>query len=123
MNPSPADDVLAIQRLLARYSIMMDAGEMDGFADLWEPDAAMVTGSAELHGAAAILAKVAGSPAGLHLAGLPDIDLAGDRATGRQNLVFVDRDTRAVRIGRYDDVYVRTDHGWRFARRQITMLT
>ncbi len=53
-----------------------------------------------------------------------DIDglLAGDRASGTQPLCFVDHATHDMRIGYYNDTYVRTTGGWRLQTRAMTFI-
>ena len=50
------------------------------------------------------------------------IELAGDTATGTQPLCFVDHATHEMRIGYYNDTYVRTAGGWRLRTRAMTFI-
>lgn len=53
------------------------------------------------------------------------IALDGDRATSRvfTNELLVGADgAKRLSVGRYDDDYVRTDAGWRFAARRFSIL-
>ncbi len=53
------------------------------------------------------------------------VAVAGDTAEGRvfTNELLVDRaGARRISVGRYDDAYVRTPDGWRFARRRFAIL-
>ena len=46
----------------------------------------------------------------------------GNRATGLQHFIFVDQQTHALRLGWYNDEYVRTPDGWRIRRRSTTFM-
>lgn len=123
MNPT---DILAIQQLLARYCLTLDRGDMDGYARLWAPDAELHLHRSIWTGPDEITEHIAQAEPGLHMAGIPDItaDELGDadRANGMQAFLFVERDGHALRIGRYDDTYVRLDGEWRFASRKISFI-
>ena len=119
MNPT---DVLAIQQLLARYCLYLDLGDMDSWARLWAPDAQLHLHRSVWTGPEEITEHIAQADPGLHMAGIPDITVGGDRASGMQSFLFVERDGHALRIGRYDDTYVRIDGEWRFASRVISFI-
>lgn len=119
---TPEQHILSIQRLLARYCILVDEPDLDGFAELWTPDAEMHVGRLVWRGRDEILANVVAAPTGLHLASLPDITLAGEQATGRQNYVFVNGNTHELLIGRYEDSYRLAEDGWRFAVRRAVFI-
>ena len=56
-----------------------------------------------------------------HVAG----DLDGDdpdTATGTQPLCFIEHSKHDMRIGYYNDTYVRTDDGWRLKTRAMTFI-
>ncbi len=46
----------------------------------------------------------------------------GRHATGKQHFVFIDQQTHAMRLGWYNDEYVRTADGWRIRRRSTTFM-
>ena len=48
--------------------------------------------------------------------------LDGDRATGSQAFLFVEQEGHGLRLGRYDDEFVRRPEGWRFAVRKIVIM-
>jgi hypothetical protein len=61
------------------------------------------------------------------MASIPEITLDGDHATGIQNFVFVEAaknegGSHGLRIGSYDDAYVRLADGWHFASRTIKFI-
>jgi len=119
VNPT---DVLAIQQLLARYCLYLDTGDMESWARLWAPDAVMHLYRSVWTGPDEITEHIAQADPGLHMAGIPDLAVDGDLATGTQSFLFVERDGHALRIGRYDDTFVRLDGEWRFASRKISFI-
>lgn len=64
------------------------------------------------------------APRGQFIGNMPVVEFAadGDRATGKQHFVFFDQQTHAMRIGWYNDEYVRTADGWRIHRRSTTFM-
>jgi hypothetical protein len=119
VNPT---DVLAIQQLLARYCLALDMDDMDAYGRLWAPDAELHLYRSVWIGPDEITEHIAQANPGLHMAGIPDLTIDGDRATGMQGFLFVERDGHAIRMGRYDDTYVRLDGEWRFASRKISFI-
>jgi hypothetical protein len=64
-----------------------------------------------------------GAPGGLHLGGPAVIDMVGpDEATTRQNLLFIEQVEGTMRRSVYTDQLVRTDGGWRIARRRCQFI-
>ena len=122
-TPSPslgdALDVLAIQTLLARYCVYLDQRDFDTWSTIWAPDGEMHVFGQVWTGPEEITSHISQSDHGLHMASLPEITLDGDRATGVQNFVFVEAAGHGLRIGYYDDAYVRLPDGWHFASRKI----
>src|SRR5437588_2039100 len=55
---------------------------------------------------------------------MPVVEFAddGNAATGKQHFIFVDQQTHAMRLGWYNDEYVRTPDGWRIHRRSTTFM-
>ena len=45
-----------------------------------------------------------------------------DKATGTQPLCFIEHSKHDMRIGYYNDTYVRTDDGWRLKTRAMTFI-
>jgi hypothetical protein len=61
------------------------------------------------------------------MAGTPEVTIDGDRATGLQNFLFVEAAKtesgwHGLRIGYYDDEYVRLADAWHFASRKIIFI-
>ena len=66
------------------------------------------------------------APRGLHLTGVSRIDVHGDTATARSQVLFVRAGDLHLRPALYDDELVRdaTDSGqWRFRRRRCQFVT
>jgi hypothetical protein len=62
------------------------------------------------------------APKGLFMTATPVIELNGDTATGTQPLCFIDHASHDMRIGYYNDTYVRTAGGWRLKTRAMTFI-
>jgi len=105
------DDLIEIQQLLARYAVFITQGDLDGVIAVFTPDRLDE-----------FPALVAAAPKGLFLTGTAAIDLSGDTATGTQPLCFIDHATHDMRIGYYNDTYLRTAEGWRLRTRAMTFI-
>ncbi len=116
---------MEICQLLARYAVTITRGDIDGLLAVFTPD-----GSYSAFGDTYPLAEfpdlVAAAPRGLFLTGTPVIELsAGNEpstATGTQPLCFIDQATHDLRIGYYNDTYVRTGGGWRLRTWAMTFM-
>ncbi len=65
------------------------------------------------------------APRGQFIGNMPVVEFDpddGDAATGKQHFVFFDQATHAMRLGWYNDQYVRTPGGWRIHRRSTTFM-
>jgi len=115
------DDVVEIQQLLARYAVTITRGDIDGLLAVFTPD-----GTYSAFGDTFALDQfpelVAAAPKGLFLTGTAAVELACDTATGTQPLCFVDQATHDMRIGYYNDTYLRTAEGWRLRTRAMTFI-
>jgi len=111
-----ADDHAEIRNLLAKYCLLLDLDDIEGWLDLFTPDAVYQVYGHDFPGHDGIRKMLSGAPGGLHLGGPPVIELDGDRAVTTRNLLFVDRTTGESRHAVYDEQLVRTKDGWRIAR-------
>jgi hypothetical protein len=125
------DDLVEIQQLLARYAVTITRGDIDGLLGVFTPD-----GTYSAFGDTYPLAQfpdlVADAPKGLFLTGTAVVELSGDKvpgdkvpgdtATGTQPLCFIDHATHEMRIGYYNDTYLRTADGWRLRTRAMTFI-
>jgi len=119
-------DLEEIRTLKSLYCRWVDSGydsagdDPERFAALFAEDAVWEVSSEPARGRDAIRARAASSTRfKLHLAANPIIELDGDRATGAWHVLVPSTasDGGAVWLaGTYDDAFVRTDNGWRFAR-------
>jgi len=115
------DDLIEIQQLLARYAVTITQGDIEGLLAVFTPD-----GSYSAFGDSYPLEDfpdlVAAAPKGLFLTAAAVIELSGDTATGTQPLCFIDHATHEMRIGYYNDTYLRTPGGWRLRTRAMTFI-
>jgi uncharacterized protein (TIGR02246 family) len=120
------DDVTAIRDLLAGYALALDAGEGDRCAELFVPDAEFLVYGRVFAGRDAIGEMFRDAPRGLHLNGVSRIDVRGDTATARSQVLFVRAGDLQLRPALYDDELVRDltdDRRWRFRRRRCQFVT
>ncbi|MFD6858661.1 nuclear transport factor 2 family protein [Rhodococcus sp. NPDC060090] len=114
-------DLVELNQLLARYAVNMTKGQVDGVVDVFTPD-----GTYSAFGNTFTLDQfpqlVAAAPQGLFLVGTALIELDGDTATGTQPLCFVEHSAHDMRIGYYNDTYLRTEAGWRLKTRKMTFI-
>jgi 3-phenylpropionate/cinnamic acid dioxygenase small subunit len=118
-----AEDHAEIANLLARYCLLLDHDDVDGWVSLFVTEGTYGVYGRSFNGHDGLREMMAGAPGGLHLGGPPVVELVGaDRARTRQNLMFVDRATNEIRSAVYDDELVRTDAGWRFLSRRCQFI-
>ncbi|MEU6644449.1 nuclear transport factor 2 family protein [Saccharomonospora sp. NPDC046836] len=115
------DDLVEIQQLLAKYAMTITQGDIDGLLSVFTPDGTYSAFGDTYH-LDEFPALVDAAPRGLFLTGTPLIERSGDTATGTQPLCFVDHATHDMRIGYYNDTYVRTEDGWRLHTRAMTFI-
>lgn len=122
------EDAEAIRNLVARYGPLADAGQSEAVAALWTEDGEYVIGGFGIKRGRAEVASAIDSPfhrqlmseGCAHLLTPPAVDLDGDRAIAI-NHSFVGRcegdDWRLWRVSANRWELVRTEEGWRVARR------
>ena len=116
------EDLMEIQQLLARYAVHITRGDLDGVLAVFTPDGTY-SAFGDTYPLDEFPALIAAAPKGLFLTGTPVIELSNsDNATGTQPLCFIDHATHDMRIGYYNDSYVRTDEGWRLRTRAMTFI-
>jgi hypothetical protein len=119
-----ADDHAEIVNLLARYCVLLDADDVDGWVELFTIDATYHVYGHTFRGHDGLRKMLSGAPGGLHLGGPAAIgSVDGDRATTTQNLLFIDVASGEQRAALYDDELVRTVDGWRIASRRCRFIT
>jgi 3-phenylpropionate/cinnamic acid dioxygenase small subunit len=118
-----SNDRAEITNLLARYCLTLDHHDIAGWVSLFTPDAKYVVYGRSFEGHEGLGRMMEAAPRGLHLGGPPEIELDGDRAATRQNLLFVQADTQELRLAVYSDELVRTaSDGWRIASRMCQFM-
>jgi hypothetical protein len=121
--PTLADDHAEIRNLLARYCLLLDLEDIDGWVALFTVDAAYEVYGRTFTGHDGLRRMLSGAPGGLHLGGPPVIELlTPDLARTQQNLLFVDRATGESRSAVYEDELVRTDGAWKIAARRCKFI-
>ena len=115
-----------IRDLPRRYAHCVWQEDADGAIDLFADDGEMNIGAQMIRGRAALLEAYRSMLAGRGLQPFVHnhvVEIDGDRASGTCYL-----DLRAVMDGKsmigagyYNDAYVRTARGWKFASRKLTL--
>jgi len=128
-----SQDHIDIQQLVRKYAWALDGGDNYGYAyaDLFTPDGVFVGMNQGPDGRSYqgrdVLAALARTPAGgpnnqRHFTMNHVITPTADGATGRVYTVMLDvgivgKPNAVSHGGHYDDVYAKTNVGWRFKRR------
>jgi len=113
----------AIRELIVDYSLALDAGDIDACVRLFAADAEFVVYGRTFAGHAGIDKMFRDAPRGLHLTGASSIDVRGDTATARSQVLFVRAGDLQLRPALYDDDLVRGERQWKFRRRQCQFVT
>jgi hypothetical protein len=126
------EDREAIRMLLRDYGRLLDLRRFDEFGQLFAEDGEYVSAGTTTRGPVAIAESLrhvmAGNPLGLaepnfHVLFNEHIELHGERAEATSQSFFVapgaDGAPRLVMMASYDDMFVLTSKGWRFARRIV----
>jgi uncharacterized protein (TIGR02246 family) len=126
-------DELEVRNVVARLAQLADAGDLEDYVALFLPDASweMPGGVRRGHdeiraGGAARRAEGTAGPgsATRHLVSTVAVELYGDTAVVQSYWQFLTHTTTAPHLdaaGHYRDTLIRTDRGWRVARREITV--
>ena len=123
------EDRVAIQALIHSYADAVFRRDAADWAECWAEDARWTLMGTEVRGRPAIVALWTQAMSGFAFVaffaqpGLVTIE--GDHATGRvwtHELLEATDGTVTRPIGRYDDHYVRSADGWRFAARCYSLL-
>ena len=123
MDASLPHNLVELEQLCARY-MLFTAQHVEGrWTEVFTPDA-VYTAFGTPYPLERFPDLLAAAPAGQFIGTMPvvDIDETGDAATGMQHFLFVDQQTHHMRLGWYNDEYVRTDDGWRIRRRSTTFM-
>jgi hypothetical protein len=111
----PADHQ-AIIALLAKYCVLLDLVDTDGWVGLFTPDATFEIDGRTHRGHDGLRRLIRTARRGTHLANHPVIEPVGpDRVRTVRNALFVNRHTGSLRHTLYRDEIVRNADGWRIA--------
>jgi hypothetical protein len=119
----PSNDEAAIRELLTSYALALDAGDVKECVRLFASDAEFVVYGRTFVGPDGIGSMFRDAPRGLHLTGVSRIDIRGNTATARSQVLFVRAGSLQLRPALYDDELVRIDGHWRFQRRRCRFVT
>jgi len=115
-------DLVEIDALCARYMLLCSEFVQDHWLDVFAPDGTY-NAFGTVYSLERFPALLEAAPRGQFIGNTPVVEFDGDRrATGKQHFVFIDQHTHAMRLGWYNDEYVRTPDGWRIAKRSTTFL-
>ena len=125
MNLSEAAEVESIRHTMAVYCHRIDDGDLDGWAELFTPDATLSIGRNEYCGRGAIREWAEGSLAAApeatrHMVANVEIELERTTATAVSDFMVLSASMSVLVAGRYDDRLQRDRNGWAFAERRIT---
>lgn len=126
MDPKEIADREAIRVLMATYNIHGDRGDVETLAATFAEDGVIAFSGEETKGREAIKARLGGGSGSRkpgfsvsrHHLSTSLIEINGDTAKGRTYFV-VNTDIGPDHHGVYVDRFVRTQGGWRIARREV----
>jgi uncharacterized protein (TIGR02246 family) len=113
----------AIRELLAAYALALDAGDVDSCVQLFTSDGEFLVYGRTFAGHDGIGKMFRDAPRGLHLTGVSHIEVRGDAATARSQVLFVRAGDLQLRPALYDDELVRAGEQWRFRSRRCRFVT
>jgi uncharacterized protein (TIGR02246 family) len=116
-------DDRAIRDLIACYALALDTDDIDRCVDLFTDDGAFVVFGREFNGHDQIRAMFESAPRGLHLTGVSSVEVSGDAATARSQVLLVEAGTQHLRPALFDDELSRDGRQWRFRRRRCRFVT
>jgi len=114
-------DLVEIEALCSRYMLLCSQCVEDRWLEVFAPHATYNVFGA-VYSLDRFPALLDAAPRGQFIGNMPVVEFDGDQATGQQHFVFIDQHTHAMRLGWYNDEYVRTAAGWRIAKRSTTFM-
>ena len=120
-DPGRVSDLVEIGALCSRYMLLCSQFVQDRWLEVFAPDGTY-TAFGTVYTLERFPALLEAAPRGQFIGNPPVVDFDGDHATGKQHFVFIDQQNHAMRIGWYNDEYVRTSDGWRIATRSATFM-
>jgi hypothetical protein len=121
MNQQEMADLLEIQQLAARYMSLSARKEQDRWREVFTPDG-VYNAFGTPYGLEDFPALLNSAPPGQYIGNVPVVEFDGDTASGTQHYVFIEQTTHEMRLGWYNDEYVRTADGWRIRSRSTTFM-
>ncbi|MHC9295642.1 nuclear transport factor 2 family protein [Mycobacterium sp. LTG2003] len=118
------DDLVEIQQVLAKYAVTITQGDIDGLVSVFTPDGTY-SAFGETYALERFPVLVDAAPKGLFMTGTALVTFDPDNpdaASGTQPLCFIEHSAHDMRIGYYNDTYVRTADGWRLRTRAMTFI-
>jgi 3-phenylpropionate/cinnamic acid dioxygenase small subunit len=126
---SEPDDRAAITALIHVYAELLDTGDLDGVAHLFDDADYGSPNRGRIHGYEAVrkvydpVILYDGTPRTKHLISNVTIELAGEAATARSYFTVLQAvdggPLQPIIAGRYHDSFALDDGTWRFAERMI----
>jgi hypothetical protein len=115
-------DLVELHHLCARYMLLCSQLAEGRWLEVFSPDAVYNAFGTD-YTLERFPALLEAAPRGQFIGNMPVVEFDGnDRATGKQHFVFIDQQTHAMRLGWYNDEYVRTADGWRIRHRKTTFM-
>ena len=114
-------DLVEIDALCSRYMLLCSQFIEGRWLEVFAPDATY-NAFGSVYTLERFPALLEAAPRGQFIGSMPVVEFDGDHATGNQHFVFIDQQTHAMRLGWYNDEYVRTSAGWRIAKRSTTFM-
>jgi hypothetical protein len=104
--------------------VYLDRDDIEACISLFSEDSVYEVYGRQFEGAAGLRKMLTGAPGGLHLGGVPVVELVdADHARSTQSLLFVPTSGEASRNAVYTDDLRRTADGWRITRRRCQFMT
>jgi hypothetical protein len=123
-KPTRTEDLIEIQQVLAKYAVTITQGDIDGLISVFTPDGTY-SAFGETYPLNRFPVLVDAAPSGLFMTGTALIEFdddTRDSAKGTQPLCFIEHSAHDMRIGYYNDTYLRTAEGWRLKTRAMTFI-
>lgn len=117
------EDYIAITNLLAEYTLASDESRHEDWANLFAKDGEMHAFRRVWKGHDELVSFISAAPEGIHICGLPRVDIKGDRADVTVNFMFAQfADKKIWSMGLYVNELVKTAEGWRYQTLKIKIL-
>jgi hypothetical protein len=111
----------AVLQLLASYGETIDHRDADRWCDLFTIEGVFRFAGREVRGQDRLRIYAAQSPQGIHVIGLPSLEVSSDRVHATAAWIFHNADTGSVLSGYYHDEIVVHDGVARFAVRDVRL--